>query len=108
MVELIFFLVFTLRLSFWQRPPHCVYACAHLDLTVARRALARVLSCISNHPKILRLQRELREDAEDWLCSTGLPESGALLDFVGELRVCYTSERCIEGEHAKVMGPKNK
>ena len=85
-------------------PPSLLFATAHHDTAVARRAMRTCRASSSQHPRIIELQSprlsteaQAFEDGDEELHA--LPE---LVVFVAEFKWGYSSERASEGGHATV------
>ena len=93
-----------LKLGSMTLPPSLLFATAHHDTAVARRAMRTCRASSSDHPRITELQApglsteaQAFEDGDEELHA--LPE---LVIFVAELKWGYASERASEGGHASV------
>ena len=96
---------FTIKLSHWETPPWRMYAMAHRDEHVGRRALEACLASDHPHPKLQLLrQPPLLEDGRLWMDGADLldPRCAHLAAFVAGLRWSFTAERQVEGLHRSI------
>ena len=95
---------FTLKLSHLQELPWKILQIAHTSEIVAQVALRDVLQSTCEHPLAAELRGPLRASCESWLEGESLMtiDKQDLQAFVAALRMVPTSERAIEGQHAKM------
>ena len=95
---------FTLKLSHLQEFPWKILQIAHPSEIVAQMAARDALQSTCQHPLVVELQGSLRPSCESWLEGESLMtvDKQDLQTFIGALCIVPTSERAIEGQHAKV------
>ena len=95
---------FTMKLSHLQEMPWKVLQVSHSSEIIAQIAARDALTSDCQHVLSEKLRGPLRQSCEQWLEGNPLfsPGNIELQKFVGSLRFVPTSERAIEGQHAKV------
>ena len=95
---------FAVKLSHLQAMPWKVFQIAHTNEVIAQLALREALTSSCRHPVLQQLQGPLRRSCEGWLEGESLlePDKVDLQKFIASLRLVPTSERAVEGQHAKV------
>ena len=95
---------FALKLTHLQQMPWQVLQISHSNEVIAQMAARGALASRCAHPVVQRLQGPLRASCERWLAGEALSAEGMfrLQQFIASLRVVPTSERAVEGQHAKV------
>jgi len=94
----------TAKLAYASQEPWFVVQVAHLDRDVAVAALRRVLASTHRHRLLRTLRGELRPQCRLFIngAEWGDPELRPLARLVGGLRMIPTTERPVEGQHAKI------
>ena len=95
---------FALKLTHLQQMPWKVLQISHSNEVIAQMAAREALASRCVHPLVQRLQGPLRASCERWLAGEPLSAEGMvrLQQFIASLRLVPTSERAVEGQHAKV------
>ena len=95
---------FALKLTHMQELPWKVFQVSHSSEAVAQLAAHEILQSDNEHPLLAELRGPLRESCESWI--EGEPvmtvDKQDLQAYIAALRFVPTSERPIEGQHAKV------
>ena len=102
----------TLKHSYWTEPPFCVFGLGHPEKRFAREAWRKCMCSDDPHPRLDRLrseplktQAELYFSDEHWDDEDGDGDEGERIDefvqFCTEMRLTWTAERAVEGDHAK-------
>ena len=94
---------FVVKLSHLNQFPWKILQLSHADELVAQTALRSALASDHPHPRLQTLRGPLRQQCLAWLTGADIfsDELVDLCTFVGEMRFIPTSERPIEGQHAK-------
>ena len=95
---------FALKLTHLTQMPWKILQIAHANEIIAQMAAHEALESTCAHPLVQKLQGPLRVMCERWLSGHTLFEPGMLQlqQFIASLRIVPTSERAVEGQHAKV------
>ena len=96
----------SVKLAPWQHWPLKAFRLAHKDEQVAKQTCQEALQAPlgSLGPQVALLQDSLRLQCEQWISGVPLDSCGlqGLRNYVTLLRLTPTSERRIEGQHARV------
>eukprot|EP00959_Pyramimonas_sp_CCMP1952_P161631 3379876-Pyramimonas_sp.AAC.1 len=94
---------FSLKLCSYAEPPCLLFACAHHDIVVQRRASRQCLTSSCTHPRTLELKTEpLRSEADQFIAGADLTQLMKLPLCFASLKFGHCSERKIEGGHAQI------
>ena len=95
---------FALKLTHLQHMPWKILQMAHFNEVIAQMVAREALESTCSHPLVQKLQGPLRVMCERWLSGQSLFEPGMLelQKFIASLLIVPTSERAVEGQHAKV------
>ena len=93
----------TLKHSYWTQPPYCVLGVGHPEKAVARACWEKCVSCDCDHPRLVRLRcKPMVLQAQSYFDGEAYDDDiNEFLTFCSEMRLTWTAERAVEGDHTK-------